>query len=322
MLFIVCMNAQNKYAKIVVFRNENNKENEEDSYRIYTDENLTTSLRNYHFEEFYMPEGSFKLKVNEIYPPTVIVRCKAGQTYYFRINRDLSLPDKSIIIVAVDSISASNEIKLLKRYFVSKPGIIKLHRNNGVGVIFEPGVGFEKIGMISTTDGMQVMHSFGGGVSFGLTFLHKFSDYFGWSAALSRQFSILNPPVTNASVVFNQGVLSTTPFLTIPVIKRNKQNIRIGGGLDYHFNPVLTIETEELLGGFNDKWTYKYAFGYHLICFYEVMFTSKVSGHFGFKYTDVKYSYIMGEKYQPYDPRLLNPRGNALSASLGIEYRF
>ena len=322
LISLASLNAQSKYAKIVVYRNEKTTEKVEEEYKIFADDNLTTSLKNYHFEEFYMAEGRFKLKINEIYPSVATVECTIGKTYYFRINRNFNLPDKPITIVGVDSVTANNELKYLKSYFVHKPNEINIARRNGIGINLEPGVGFERIQLMGTTVGTAVMHSFGGGASFGLNYSYKFSDYFGWSAELSHQLSILTPHLTNADVKFDQNILSTTPYFTIPVIKRNEQKIKIGGGIDYHFSPVLIIETEKVLNGFNDKWTYSNAFGYHFIAFYETMLGPNVRGHVGFKYSDVQYSYIYGEKYQPGDGQLNTPSGSSLFFSLGAEYCF
>lgn len=260
-LYLICfslislagLNAQTKYAKIVVYRNENTKDNIEEEYKIFANGNLTTSLKNYHFEEFYMPDGNFKLKVNEIYATVRNVECAVGRTYYLRIYRNLSSPDKPITIEAIDSVSANNDLKYMKSYFVNKPKVVKSIRQNGIGIMIEPGVGFEKVGVINTTVGTQVMHSFGGGTALGLCYSHDFGDYFGWSAELSHQFSILTPRVTNADVTFTQGVISATPYFAIPLIKKDEQRIKLGGGVDYRFNPVLTIETEKLTGGINDK---------------------------------------------------------------------
>ena len=319
---LVNLTAQTQYAKIVVYRNETINEKVEEEFKIFANENLTTSLKNYHFEEFYMPEGSFKLKANEIYPTVSKVDCYSGRTYYFRINRNFSLPDKPITIVGVDSITANNEIKYLRTNFVRKNRVIDPERKNGIGFEIEPGVGFEKVGLLGTTDGTLVMHSFGGGAAFGLTYSHKFNDYFGWSAELQKQFSILNPALTNASVTFNQGVLSATPYFTIPVTIRNEQQIKIGGGIDYRFGCVLNIETKKLLNGFDDNWTYKNTCGFHLITFYEGMLGSNLRGHVGFKYSDVRYTFVSGETYRPTDPKLKTPGGDSLSVSLGLEYCF
>lgn len=316
------LNAQTQYAKIVVYRNEIVNEKVEEEYKVFANDNLTTSLKNYRFEEFYMPEGKFNLKVNEIYSTVSKVECTLEHTYYFRINRNFSLPDKPITIVAVDSITATNELKYLKSYFSARQNLVNIDRRNGIGFMIEPGVGFESIGLINTTVGTQVMHSFGGGASFGLSYSYKFSNYFGWSTELSKQLSILTPSVTNASVTFDQNIISTTPYFTIPVLKRNKQQIKIGGGIAYHFSPVLIIETEKLSNGFNDKWTYNNVFGYHLIAFYEGMIAPNLRGHVGLKFIDVSYSYIYGEKYQPSTPKLSTPSGTSLSASLGLEYCF
>jgi hypothetical protein len=322
LIYLVNLSAQTQYAKIVVYRNEPINVKEEEVFKIYADETLTTILRNNTFEEFYMPEGSFKLKVNEIYPTICKVACNIGHTYYYRINRNFSLADKPITIVSVDSLTANNELKYLKSNILKKSNVVNIDRRNSIGFVFEPGVGFEKIGILNTTVGTQVMHSFGGGVAFGLSYGYKFSDYFGWSLELSKQFSVLNPSVTNASVVFNQGVFSTTPFFTIPLIKRYKQKIKVGGGVDYRFGAVLNIETEELNNGFNDKWTYKNTFGYHVITFYEWELGTNIRMHGGFKYNDAHYSYVWSEKFIPLDPRLRTPHGNSLSVSIGCDYFF
>ena len=317
------LNAQSKYAKIVVYRNENSKNNiEEEEYKIFANDNLTTSLKNYHFEEFYMPDGNFKLKVNEIYATVRKVECVAGHTYYFRIYRNLSFPDKPITIEAIDSIMANNDLKYLKSYFVSKPKIGKIIQKNGIGIIIEPLIGLEKVEMIATTAGTAVMHSFGGGALFGVSYNREVSEYFGWSAELSEQSSILTPQITNGDITFTQGVLSATPYLTIPVIRNNEQRIKLGGGIDYRFNPVLNIETEKIVGGINDKWTYGSVFGYHLIAFYEAKLGEYIRGHIGFKYNDARFSYLLGEKYQPSDPLLKNPHANSLGVSFGVEYCF
>lgn len=321
-LSVAGINAQAKYAKIVVYRNENSKDKSEEEYKIFANENLTTSLKNYNFEEFYMPDGSFKLKVNEIYATVRKVECVAGRTYYFRIYRNLSLQDKPITIDAIDSVTANNDLKFLKSSFVSKPKIAEVIQKNGIGIIIEPSIGLEKVEMITTTAGTAVMHSFGGGALFGVSYNRKVSEYFGWSAELSEQSSILTPHITNGDITFTQGVLSATPYLTIPLAKKDEQRIKLGGGVDYRFNPVLNIETEKIIGGINDKWTYGSVFGYHLIAFFEAKLGEYMRGHIGLKYNDARFSYLFGEKYQSYDPLLRNPHANSIGISLGVEYCF
>ena len=319
---LVGISAQTKYAKIVVYRNENSKEANEEDYKIFADDNLTTSLKNYHFEEFYMPNGSFKLKINEIYATVRKVKCVAGKTYYFRIYRNLSLADKPITIDSIDSIVANNDLKYLKSFFVSKPRISKMIQNNWIGIMIEPGVGLEKVQIMGATNGTAVMHSFGGGSSFGVSYSREVCNYFGLSAKLSHQSSILTPQLTNADVTFNQGIISASPYFIIPLIKINKQRIKLGGGIDYRFNPILNIETEKITNGINDKWTYGNTFGYHLITFYEGNMGANFRGHIGFKYEDAHFDYIYGEKYQPTDHRLKNPHANSLGISFGVEYCF
>jgi len=316
------LSAQLPYEKIIVYRNEPVHEREDETYLIFANETLTTTLKNNTYQEFYMPGGSFTLQVSEVFPTKKDVACQYGRSYYYRINRNVNLTDKSITIVAVDSLAAANEIKYLKSTVAIKKNIIKFDRRNSFGVVFEPGVGFEKVGMLSTTVGTQVMHSFGGGVAFGLSYGYRFSDYFGFVSAFSKQFSVLSPRVTNASVVFDQGVFSTTPYFTIPLMKRYEQKIKLGVGLDYRFGADLEIETEKLEDGFNDIWKYKNAFGYHILAAYEWELGGNMRMHGGFKYNDARFSYVWSEQYTPLDPKLKSPHANSLSVSVGLEYLF
>lgn len=168
LMYFNCLSSQEKYAKIIVYRNEISKAAPTEGYKIFADENLTTILNNYSFEEFYMPSGTFKLKVNEYFPTTCIVNSVAGKTLYYKINRNFDIPEKPVTIVAIDSAIAVTDLKLLKKVSVSNHKIIKKKIENGLGFSIEPGVGFEKIGLINTTIGTQVMHSFGSGVQFAL----------------------------------------------------------------------------------------------------------------------------------------------------------
>jgi len=322
---IICLtniNAQTKYAKIVVYRNENNNTKVEEEYKIYADDNLTTNLRNYSTEEFYMPEGSFKLRINDENSTTQLVECFKGNSYYFRIYRSLILPDKPIVIVPVDSVTAKNEMKYVKKS-VARQTIVSNHYNlNGLGVTLEPGLGFNKVDILSTTAGTEAMISFGGGGTVGLSYSHDFSDNFGWMVELQDQFTMLTPSVTNASVEFNNGIISTTPYFSIPITFKNEQKIKIGAGLDYHFSPVLTLETDKLKNGYNDEWIYNNAVGYHLVVFFEMKLGKYLRGHTGLKYSDVSYSFSSSQKYQPTDADLKSPHGNSLSGSLGLDYCF
>lgn len=322
LVYFACLISQEKYARIIVYRNEISKTVSNEGYKIFTDDNLTTILSNYSFEEFYMPAGSFKLKVNEIFPSISTVNSIAGNTLYFRISRNFNVPDNPITIVAVDSVLALNELKFLKKVSITNKKIIKTKSYNGIGFSFEPGVGFEKIGLLGTTLGTQVMHSFGGGMLLGLNYNRSVNDYFGLSASLAYQFSMLTPNVTNADVKFTQGILSFSPFFLVPLNKKNGARIKLGGGTDYHFTPILNIETEEIINGFNDKWTYKNSFGYHLYTYFETMLSDNVRLHAGFKYNDARFRYIYGEKFMPTNPMLFHPHANALAVSIGFEHCF
>lgn len=328
-LYLICisiislagLNAQSKYAKIVVYRNENVTSKEVEEYKIYVDDNLTTSLKNYSTEEFYMPEGSFTLRVNDENPAIQTVNCIKGNSYYFKIYRNLNLSNKTMAIVSVDSITAKNEMKYVKKNVTRQRAVSNMDHQNAIGVVLEPVWGFNNVGMLSTTAGTEATLNFGGNGIVGLGYSREFNDNFGWSVELQDLFSTLTPQITNGSVGFNTGILSTTPYFKIPIL-RNKQNIKIGAGLDYHFNPVLNHDTEKLVNGFKDEWIYNNALGYHILCFFETMVGKNLRVHAGLKYSDVQYTFASGKTYQPTTNNLKTIRGNSLAVSLGLEYCF
>ena len=294
-LSLAGMNAQTKYAKILVYRNENTNDKVVEEYKIYADDNLTTSLKNNCTEEFYMPEGSFTLRVNDENPTSLTVECSKNNTYYFKIYRDIILQNKSIVIMSVDSMTAKNEMKYVKKPHTRQTIESNIEHSNALGVVFEPGRGFNKVGVLSTSAGTEAMLSFGGEGTIGLNYCREFNNHFGWLVELQDQFSSIFLDTSNSSVEFNTGIISTTPYFKIPILK-HKQNIKIGAGLDYHFNPVLTYDTEKLMNGFKDEWVYNNVLGYHILFYFETKLGKKLRGHTGLKYSDVQYSFASSKK--------------------------
>jgi len=321
MISLAGMNAQTKYAKIVVYRNEDVTTKAVEEYKIYVDDNLTTSLRNYSTDEFYMPEGSFRLRVNDESPATLTVKCSKGNNYYFKVYRNRSLPNKPLAIEAVDSVTAKTEMKYVKKSVTRKTETSNMGYQNAIGIVLEPVWGFNNVGMLSTTTGTEAKLNFGGNGIVGIGYSREFSDNFGWSVELQDLFSSLTPQITNGSVDFNTGIISTTPYFKIPIFK-HKQNIKIGAGFDYHFSPTLTYDTEKLVNGIKDEWTYNDALGYHIILFFETMVGKRLKVHTGLKYSDVNYTFSSGKKYNPTSDELKTIRGNSMAVSLGLEYCF
>lgn len=319
------LNAQTKYAKIVVYRNEISTVKDEEDYKIYTDDNLTTSLKNFHFEEFYMPEGSFRLNVNTIGTISTKVLCRKGSTCYLKIYRDPLPQNKPIIIAVMDSMTAKNDLKLLNSPSFKKKISTTTEYQNAIGGIFEVLTGFNEVGMVNTTFGKQATISFGGFGAIGLNYSHD-NNSFGWSVELKDQFNTLSPYLTNAFITFNTGILSTTPYFIIPhpfkFIPLKNQKIKIGAGLNYYFNPMLSIETEKLVDGFKDDWNYKNMLGYHLVLLFETKLGKRLKGHTGIKYSEVRYTFDSSTSHYPTDPDLLNPHGNSISCIGGLAYSF
>jgi hypothetical protein len=269
-----------------------------------------------------MPEGSFNLRVNDESPTVQKIECSKGNTYYFKIYRNLNLSNKAIAIVPIDSLTAKNEMKYVKKSPTRQATVFSLEKRNAFGIVFEPGRGFSKTEIINTTEGTASMLSFGGEGTIGFSYSHEFSDNFGWSAELQDQFSSLTPSVTNASVVFDRGIVSTTPYFTIPLKFTHEQKLKIGAGLDYHFNPVLTFDTEKLVDGFKDEWIYNNTLGYHLIAFFEMKLGKRLRGHSGLKYSNVHYTFESSKSYQPGTADFKTPHANTLAASFGLDYCF
>ncbi len=315
--------AQSKYAKIVVYRNEFSQDYAKESYKVYSNDVLTTTLWNFNFEEFYMSEGNFKLKVNEVYSTVYNVTCKAEKTYYFRINRDFSLPDKPILITKVDSISAVKELKNLRNNSKGNNKTIKLYRPNSAGLIIDVGVGLQSIPMLNTINHDLVSISFGGGANFGFGYIYEFNDYFGFESGITHQTSFLNMNLTNASISFDRNNITFSPFITIPVIKKNSQRIKLAGGLDYYFTSQLNMDTEKLISGIKDLWSYSDTFGYHFKTAYEFMPNKDFRVSAGFEYRAVDYKFYWGEKYAPnVGTELSTPSGNGIFFCMAFNYCF
>ncbi|MDP4239826.1 MAG: hypothetical protein Q8904_10205 [Bacteroidota bacterium] len=322
-LSIASVNAQTRYAKIVVYRIENIREKTEEGYKIFTDDNLTANLTNNHFEEFFMPEGRFRLRVNTENPATQIVECSKGSTYYFKIYRNLNLPTKPITINSVDSITAKNEIKQMKRTHYKHTVGSNMIYQDAIGLVLEPVTGFNKVGVLKTTDGAEGRLSFGGEGAIGLSYSHELTENYGYLIELQDRFGSIFLDDKNSTVDFNTGMLSVSPYFVIPVDLKIAQKFKLGLGLDYYFNPTLTYYySEKMVNGFNDVWNYNNALGYHILFFIETKVGKKLKVHTGLKYSDVQYSFASSKTHQPSDNNLRNPHGNSLAVSLGLEYCF
>jgi len=333
-LYLICfsivsfasVNAQTKYAKIVVYQIENITEKTEEEYKIYADDNLTTSLKNNHFEEFYMPEGHFILRINDKNPATQSVECSKNKIYYFRIYRDLNLPTKPITINSIDSITAKNEMNKLEKkekpHYKNSSGSNMIHQN-AIGLLMERVTGFSQVGVLRTITGTEETLSFAGEGAIGFSYSHEFADNYGFLIELQDRFSSIFLDGRNSTVVFNTGMLSASPYFAIPVDLPIAQKFKIGVGLDYNFNPSLSYYySEKMMNSFNDVWNYNNALGYHILFFIETKVGKKLRIHTGFKYSDVQYSFASSKTQQPSNDNLRKPRGNSIAVSLGLEYCF
>lgn len=319
---ISCVYAQNKFAKIVVYRIEDDIEKTDEKYKIFTDDNLTISLRNNHFGEFYMPEGRFNLRVNEENPTVRIVDCTKGNIYYFKIYRNIDIASQTVIISSVDSITAKNEMRSIGKTQYKKSTSSDLVRQNAIGLVIEPIRGLNHVAILNTTIGTTEFLSFGGNAAFGLSYSRDFSNNYGFLLELENRFSSIYLD-SDIAADFSTGQFSVSPYYSIPIDLKIAQKFKLGLGLDYYFNPLLSFyNSNKVQNSFNDEWIYKDALGYHFLLYFETQITEKLRIHTGLKYSDVKYTFESSRNRYPIDLNQINPRGNSIAVSLGLEYCF
>lgn len=193
---------------------------------------------------------------------------------------------------------------------------------NRVGLGFQTGYGFQNTDMVSFDTGGYSTISFGGPTAMTLNLGREFSPHFDLSARIGYYISMLTPILKNADITFISSRISITPAYIIQIKDGSRMRVKVGAGMDLSWANELTIETADLLDGFNETWQYDRAIGYHINAKYEINATRKFMFSGGFQYDSMSYEFVSGSHYYPTKSELRSPDGQGISVVLGVNYCF
>lgn len=310
------------YCKVVIYRNNPSTEDGY-GYKVLSNNTLLTELKNKNFFTFYMPEGKLNLKAYYIVSAELDIQIVKNRTSFVRLDVLTENSKQIAKLVVVDSITANKEIMSCKIPTVHKRVNYNEVLKNQIDLSIGGGWSFTRIPIIVTTQSSEATLGFGGGFNGMISYTREFSEYFGTDFNLSTQSSGILPGLTNASVDFNRGCLSITPFFIIPINTDGQKRIKLGAGLDYYFGADLNFDMAKLKDGFNEKWNYNQPLGYNITGMYEVIFRNNLSVQAGGRFCSVKYKFVSSQgTWVPTDATYGNPSGSGLFFLLGIGYRF
>lgn len=310
------------YCKIIIYRNNSSTEDGY-AYKVLSNNTLVTELNNKNVFTFYMPEGKLNLKAYYIVSADLDLPIVKNKTSFIRLDVLTENSKQIAKLVVVDSITANKEIMSCKTPTVHKRINNKEVLKNQIGLSIGGGWSFTRIPIIVTTQSSEATLGFGGGFNGTIFYTREFNEYFGTDFNLSTQSSGILPGLTNASVDFNRGCLSITPFFIIPINADGQKRIKLGAGLDYYFSADLNFDMAKLKDGFNEKWNYNQPLGYNITGMYEVIFRNDLSVQAGGRLCSVKYKFVSSQgSWAPTDETYGNPSGLGLFFLAGIGYRF
>lgn len=190
--------------------------------------------------------------------------------------------------------------------------IVPYELKNRVSALFGIGVGIQKTDLFLLTTGEKSGISFGGGVSFGMSYGYFIFPSLELSVEGAYQFSELLPIVDNADATVKRFTLSLTPFYVWRFKPESEWRLKVGAGYTYFSSPTFKIEGGSIPGGFNDTWEYEGNSGFHVICLYEGFISKNYTYHVGGKYYKTSYKFTSGKSYTPVDPNLITPDGSGI----------
>lgn len=316
------LSENSSYCKVVIYRNNPSTEDGY-AYKVLSNNTLLTELKNKNYFTFYMPEGKLNLKAYYVVSAEIDLPIVKNKTSFVRLDVLTENSKQIAKLVVVDSITANKEILSCKTPTVHKRINYNEVLKNQIGLSIGGGWSFTRIPIIVTTQSTDATLGFGGGFNGSIFYTREFSEYFGTDFNLSTQSSGILPGLTNASVNFNRGCLSITPFFIIPINADGEKRIKLGAGLDYYFGANLNFDMAKLKDGFNEKWNYNQPLGYNITGMYEVIFQNNLSVQAGGRFCSVKYKFVSSQGSRiPTDATYGNPSGMGLFFLLGIGYRF
>lgn len=310
---------QQKYAKIVLYRNDKSVSDDE-VMKVYANAVLTTTLRNHSFAEFFKPVGTIDLKLQGSSECTLLANCNQQETYYFKVSKPKNT--EKMVIESKDSVEAKVEMEALDDVESFVEITQDLQRHNSLKVILMPGIGFNKQELLVSTVGTQIRHSYGGGLALGCGYGYQLTNFFGLDGILQHRFTTLIPSVSNASVSFVDNSLSVLPYFLIPINSEKGHSLKIGASVDFHIKQYLKINTSELKDGVDDTWKYKNTTGFSVHTYYYMPAMERGAVYMGLKYENAKYTFLSGQTTKPGTSNLLQPLAQSIMAVVGMDLNF
>jgi hypothetical protein len=156
-------------------------------------------------------------------------------------------------------------------------------------ILMNMGGGFEQLNTgIVTSNGEQVKLSPGGGVGIGIQLGYLLlSSHWDFSIALSRQWSTMTPPVSNAEGTFSRTLIEPMVKYIITFKDKNK-SVNLGAGILFAQSGKTDLDAGKIQGGAHNIYSYSDATG--LLIAAEYLARRKNFGfHIGLKYYSVNY---------------------------------
>jgi len=307
-------------SKVIIYR-ENNYQGSAISYKVFANDSLLVRLKNNSYYVYDCSPGEYDFLIDKKELSKVHFNVEKGKTYYLKFDMHIGFWTAVPGFLLVDSISATpiiynSSMKLLGRY--NTPYIRPKSR---IGINIGVGAGFENNDMFEMENGKMSTFSYGGGVAYGLKYGYEFNKHLDLALDINYQRNDLSPLLTNASVSFSKTIFSITPSYIIPINGGDNMRLKLGAGVDYSMSNSFTIKSDGL-GGFNDTWKYKNAYGYHASINYELNVSDNWSFNYGFKFYNIKYEFTSSNNSIPIVRKLIRPNASGFDFLCGIYYHF
>jgi hypothetical protein len=293
------------------------------SYKILLNDSLIIRIRNNAYYEHNVEPGKYVIQVAGLDETIISFDIQVGETRYFRFVLGAGfwagLPD----LVMEEPVSAEKSIdreNMIQQLYVNE---ILPRPKNRIGFDVQVGVGIENIPMVTLTNGDEADISFGGGIGIGAYYGYEVNRYLDLEVDLNILFSDLVPYVENAQVTFRRLSAKFTPSLIIPFDGGYSMRLKLGAGVGIYGLNLLNIQTNELQGGFEDRWHYDNRIGPHARIVYEMNPSRNFTISYGFSYYYVKYNYHHSDGFIfPDGNELTIVDGSGVNLILGLSYNF
>lgn len=306
----------------IIFYREHNIQSYGMAFKLFVGDSMVVKLKDNSYFIYSCSPGEYDFKIDKYPKSKVHLKVEQGKTYYLRFGIKTGFWSAIPEFLLVDSISAYPVISNRSMRKLDNLNTPLIRSKNRFGLIFNIGSGFEKCLMATTTDGKESTLSFGGGLGIGLQYGHEVNKHFDIAIDFNYQESFLGPILKNAEVTFSRGIVSITPSYILPIDGGDAMRMKLGAGLDDYFSPGLSIQMSNLIGGFNEDWSYKNSIGYHLSINYELNTSEKWSLNYGLKWYTVSYSFDKGGLHFPTENKLKKPNGSGIDFLWGFNYHF